>query len=134
MSAMTDYFEQVLLGHAFHGSAWTAPGTTYVGAFTANPSDTGGGTEVSAGGYARAAMVAGTAVWTAPGVSGTISNVSVVNLGTATADWGTITAAGVWNAVSAGTLLIWGTLAATKVVGSGDVFQFDAGALDLSFA
>jgi hypothetical protein len=79
-------------------------------------------------------MPAGSATWTAPGVGGTIDNVAVVNLGTATADWGTVTAAGIFNASTTGTLLMYGTLTATKVVGSGDVFQFDIVALDVSFA
>jgi hypothetical protein len=55
-------------------------------------------------------------------------------LGTATADWGTVVAAGYFNAVTAGTMLMWGTLTANKVVASADVFQFDAGALGISFA
>ena len=45
MAGFSDYLEDKVLDHVFGGSAYTAPGTLYVGLFTAAPSDTGGGTE-----------------------------------------------------------------------------------------
>ena len=134
MSAMSDFLEAALLNQLFRGTAYTAPGTGYVGLYTAVPNDTGGGTEVTGGGYARAPVTCNGTSWTAPGAAGTIGNANILVLGTATADWGTVVGAGYWNAVTAGTMLMWGTLTATKIVASADVFQFDAGALGISFA
>ena len=53
MAAFSDYLENKVLGHVFGGTAYTAPTTLYVALYTVAPSDTGGGTEVSGGGYAR---------------------------------------------------------------------------------
>ena len=53
MAAFSDYLENKVLGHVFGGTAYTAPSTLYVALYTVAPSDTGGGTEVSGGGYAR---------------------------------------------------------------------------------
>ena len=41
MAGFTDYLEDKVLDHVFGGSAYSAPGTLYVGLFTAAPSDTG---------------------------------------------------------------------------------------------
>ena len=49
----SDYLENKVVGHVFGGSAYTAPSTLYVALYTSAPSDTGGGTEVSGGAYAR---------------------------------------------------------------------------------
>ena len=51
--SFSDYLETKVLDHVFAGTAYTAPSTLYVALFTAAPSDSGGGTEVSGGGYAR---------------------------------------------------------------------------------
>jgi len=51
--SFSDYLETKVLDHVFAGVAYTAPGTHYVALFTAAPSDSGGGTEVSGGAYAR---------------------------------------------------------------------------------
>ena len=51
--AFSDYLEDKVLEHVFGGNAFTAPSTLYVALFTVAPSDTGGGTEVSGGAYAR---------------------------------------------------------------------------------
>ena len=53
MSGFSDYLEDKVLDHVFGGNAFTAPTTLYVALYTVAPSDTGGGTEVSGGAYAR---------------------------------------------------------------------------------
>lgn len=44
----SDYLENKLLDHQLGKTSYTMP-TVYVGLFTAAPSDSGGGTEVSGG-------------------------------------------------------------------------------------
>ena len=53
MAGFSDYLEDKVLDHVFGGNAYTAPSTLYVALYTVAPTDTGGGTEVSGGSYAR---------------------------------------------------------------------------------
>ena len=130
MAGFSDYLEDKVLEHVFGGNAYTAPGTLYVALFTVAPTDTGGGTEVSGGGYVRksgAFTVSGTNPTTA-------SNSSAIEYPTATADYGTVVAVGIFDASSSGNLLAYANLTASKVVSSGDVFRFNAGDLDITLA
>lgn len=131
MAGFSDYLENKVLTHVFGGTAYTAPSTLYVGLYTAAPSDSGGGTEVSGGSYARKS----TANMTVSGTSPTqATNGAAVEFVTATGSWGTVTHVGVFDAVTSGNLLGWAALTASKTVSSGDVFRFDAGDLDITLA
>lgn len=125
MSSFTDYLETKVLEHVFGGTAYTAPATLYLALYTSAPSDTGGGTEVSGGSYARQA--------TAFTVSGNeATNTAEEAFPTATASWGTITHVGVFDAASAGNLLAYGTLSVSKVIDTGDIFRIASGDLDIT--
>ena len=131
MAGFSDYLEDKVLDHVFGGSSYTAPGTLYVGLYTAAPSDSGGGTEVSGGSYARKSMPAMTVSGTSPTEA---TNGAAVEFVTATGSWGTVTHVGVFDAASSGNLMAWAALTASKTVSSGDVFRFDAGDLDITLA
>lgn len=131
MAGFSDYLEDKVLNHVFGGTAYTAAGTLYVGLYTAAPSDSGGGTEVSGGSYARKSMPAMTVSGTSPTEA---TNGAAVEFITATGTWGTVTHVGVFDALSGGNLLAWAALTASKTVSSGDVFRFDAGDLDITLA
>jgi hypothetical protein len=131
MAGFSDYLEDKVLDHVFGGTAYTAPGTLYVGLYTAAPTDAGGGTEVSGGSYARKSMPAMTVSGTSPTEA---TNGAAVEFITATGSWGTVTHVGVFDASSSGNLLAWAALTASKTVSSGDVFRFDAGDLDITLA
>jgi|TARA_R110000787_G_scaffold73218_1_gene163095 hypothetical protein len=123
--SFTNFLETEILDHVFAGAAYTAPGTLYLGLYTATPSDTGGGTELSGSAYARLAM--------AMSVSGnTATNSAAEEFATATGSWGTITHVGVFDAATSGNLMAYGTLSASKVVATGDVFRIPAGDLDIT--
>lgn len=126
---MTDYLEDALLNEVFRGINFAAPATVYAALFTAAPSDAGGGTEVSGGSYARTAVTFG-----APSPAGTIKNSADVTFPTATANWGTITHFAIFDAASAGNMLVWGALTQSKVVNSGDIFKFLTNDLVINFA
>ena len=51
--SFSDYLETEVLEFAFTTSGGTRPTAWYLALFTAAPSDSGGGTEVSGGAYAR---------------------------------------------------------------------------------
>ena len=130
MSGFSDYLEDKVLDHVFGGNAFTAPSTLHVALYTVAPSDTGGGTEVSGGAYARQ-----TATFTVSGTNPTTaSNTAAIEYPTATANYGTVVAVGVLDASSSGNLLAYSTLDSSKVVSSGDVFRFNAGDLDITLA
>ncbi len=130
MAGFSDYLEDKVLDHVFGGNAYTAPTTLYVALYTVAPTDTGGGTEVSGGAYARqsgAFTVSGTNPTTA-------SNSAAVEYPTATADYGTVVAVGIFDALSSGNLLAYANLTTSKVVSTGDVFRFNTGDLDVTLA
>ncbi len=93
----------------------TAPTNTYVALFTANPTNAGGGTEVTGGSYARVAVAS--SGWSAlTGTSPTaISNSAQITFPAATASWGTIIGWGLYDASTAGNLLFWNTTTSLAV-------------------
>lgn len=130
MAGFSDYLEDKVLDHVFGGNAYTAPSTLYVALYTVAPTDTGGGTEVSGGGYVRqsgAFTVSGTNPTTA-------SNTAAIEYPTATANYGTVVAVGIFDALSSGNLLAYANLTTSKVVSTGDVFRFNTGDLDVTLA
>ncbi|MBE7419852.1 MAG: hypothetical protein HS128_19270 [Ideonella sp.] len=128
--ALTDALETSLINHLFRGTAYTAPSTWYVGLLTGACSDSAAGTEVSGGSYARVGVASGTGTWAATaGGNGTTSNVSAVNFATPSAGWGTVTHFGLYDASTAGNLLVCSALTASKTINSGDTVSFAAGAL-----
>jgi hypothetical protein len=106
------------------GSA-TRPTAWYVGLFTAAPSDTGGGTEVSGNAYVREAVT-----FTVSGDLAT--NGSAIEWPTATGNWGSITHVAVFDAATSGTMLLHGALATAKTISTGDVLRIPAGDLDIT--
>lgn len=131
MPALSDHLENKLLDHLLGGGDYSPASTHYVALYTAAPSDSGGGTEVSGGSYARSAMANNTSTWPTA-AAGTKSNGSAITFPTATANWGTVTHFGIRDASSGGNLLAWGALTSSAVVNNGDTIAFDAGSLIIS--
>jgi len=107
----------------------------YVALYTAAPSDSGGGTEVSGGSYARVAVAPADANWSASdNIGGHTDNVAAVTFPTPSANWGTVTHFAIHDRLTAGNLLFHGILAAPKTVNNGDPApSFAVGALDVTF-
>jgi hypothetical protein len=136
MAAMSDYLENKLIDQLFRGQTYTFPTTLYVGLLTAAPSDTGGGTEVSGGSYARVSVAASLANWAgtqgagtttaSTGTNGTTSNNNAITFPAPTANWGQITHVGVYDASTAGNLLFWAALSVPKTVNNGDAAPYYA--------
>ncbi len=131
MSA-TNYSENAFLD-AFLGTAHTVDfaATVYIGLFTATPNETGGGTEVSGGSYARVAVTNNDANWP-DAVSGSKTNATIVTFPGATLGWGVITHWGIFSASTAGTLYLYGELSVPRDVISGDVMFFPASGLTIT--
>lgn len=140
MAAFSNYLENKLVDFIFRGQAFTPSSTMYVGLLTAAPDDTGGGTEVSGGSYARVAVTcslsnfagtqgAGTTA-VSSGTSGTTSNNSAITFPTPTATWGLVTHFAIYDASTGGNMLIYAALTQSKNVNNGDAApSFAASAL-----
>ena len=129
MSDFSNYLENKLIDHLLRATSFPVPTAIYVALFTSPSSDAGPGTEVSGGGYARVQVGPGLASWTATqggtagvstGTTGQSANVADVTFPAPSANWGTITHFGLFDAVTGGNLLMQKQLAVPKVVNSGD--------------
>lgn len=123
--SFSNYLENKVLLHVFGATAYTAPATLYVGLFTSDPGEGGTGTEVSGGSYARQTIAFTVAANQA-------SNTAAVEFPTATASWGTVTYAAIYDAVSGGNLMAYGALTTSKTIASGDVLRIPAGDFDIN--
>lgn len=130
MAALSDYAEKLLLDWMMTSGSATRPTAWYVALYTAAPSDSGGGTEVSTGGYARQSVAFSAA--SSPG--GTTSNSGEVSFTASGGNYGTVTHMGIFDAASSGNLLWHGALTASKTVADGDTLTFAAGNIDLTMA
>ena len=123
--SFSNYLETKILDHVFGGTAYTAPSTLYIGLHTSNPDEDDSGTEVSGGGYARQSDTFTTS-------GNTTSNDSAVEFPTATANYGTVTHVGIYDASTAGNLMAYAALSSSKTIETGDVFRIPAGDLDIT--
>jgi hypothetical protein len=136
--AMTDYLENKVIDWLFRGQSFTPPATIYVSLHTSACSDSSTGTEVSGGSYARVGVTANTTNWAntqnsgtgaSTGTSGTTRNKTAITFPAPTANWGTITHFGLWDASSGGNMLFCAALTQSKTVNNGDAapaFAIDA--------
>lgn len=130
MAALSDFSEKLLLDWMMTTGSATRPTAWWVALYTAAPSDSGGGTEVSTGGYSRKSVTFDAA--TSPG--GTTSNNNVVSFTASGANYGTVTHIGIFTAETGGSLLWHGSLTSSKTVNDGDTLEFSVGNIDLTIA
>lgn len=150
MAAFTDFMENKLVDFLLRGQALgitgasagagSGPTNLYIGLLTATPTDSTAGTEVSGGSYARVTVASTLANWAgtqsagstvaSSGTGGTTSNNGTITFPAPTANWGTITGMGIYDASSGGNLLIYAALTTSKTVNNGDAApSFAAAAL-----
>ena len=140
--ALTDHLENKLIDSLFRGQAFTPPSTLYVGLDTVACTESGGGTEVSGGAYARAAIGSSLANWAgtqsagsttaSSGSSGTTSNNALISFPTPSANWGQVLSFRLWDAPSGGNAWLCQTLTLPKTINNGDAApQFNAGSLSI---
>lgn len=149
MAALSDFMENKLIDFLFRAqalgitgataAAGTGPSTLYVALYTANPTDSTAGTEVTGGSYARVAVTSSLANWAgtqsagsttaSSGTGGTTSNNATITFPAPTANWGVVTGMGLLDASTAGNLLIFSALTVSKTINNGDAApSFAAGA------
>lgn len=117
--------ENLLLNWVLTTNAATRPTAWYVALFTTDPTDADTGTEVSGGSYARTAVT-----FSVTGNAAT--NTGGVEFPAATANWGTVSHIGVYDASTAGNLIFHSPLTVAKAITDGDVFRIPTGDLDFT--
>lgn len=128
MPGLSNYAEDLVLDWLFTTGSATRPTTWFVGLFTVAPGEGGGGTEVSGGSYARRS-----ATFTVSGTAPTqAANSTAIEFPTATGNWGTIVAAAIFDASTAGNMIAFADLTTSKTIDSGDVFRFNASSLTIT--
>lgn len=128
---LTDFLETALLDHCTGRATYAKPTNTYLALFTVAPGEASAGTEVaSSGGYERQQITWGAANTGAISTSADIRFPPASAL--ATTDWGTVVALGIFDTLTSGNLLWYGTLSASVTVNSGDSYTIQTGGLTLT--
>ena len=121
---LSNYLENKLIDHFLGTAAYTMPTTIYVGLYTVVPTDAGGGTQVTGGSYARQLA---TFSASSGGATSNTSNIDFTGMPAATT-----VAIGIFDAITSGNLLLWGTLTTNKTTDDGDTLRIATGDLDIS--
>ena len=127
MAELSTYMEDRIVNF-MRNTAITGQAAVYVALFTADDGLEAGTitSEVSGGSYAR--ELAGLSV-SSDGIS---SNAGDITFTTASASWGTITTVALLDASTAGNVIMYSALDASKTVASGDTFKINTGDLDVT--
>ena len=129
---MSNYLAAALLNRIFRGQAMTFPTNVYVALYTSDPTKNDTGQEVTGGGYARQQVI-----FSAPVEENgkqVIRNSADVVFPIATADWGTVTHAGIRDAATGGNLLYFGPLNVPRTILAGDRARLLAGMIELTLS
>ena len=136
MSAMTNYLESGLLNQIFRGLTVTLPSTgVYLGLTSGVPTEGGPSSdEVNGAGYTRVHVSTG--VFNAPSADSNghkVENNAAIDFPTATANWGYASGVIITDSLTAGNVLLKGSLTTARNILNGDTFRFNTGDLDIKF-
>lgn len=133
VGSLSDFLENRLNDHVLGNTAYSAPASVYLALFTAAPTEAGGGTAVSGGGYARLTVTNNTTNWGAS-TNGIKTNLVQLAWPAATANWGTIVAVAIMDALTSGNMLYYDPAITPITINSGQVARFEAGDLSLTYS
>lgn len=122
MAAMTDYLANKIRDHVLRNIAYTSPTTVYVAAFTTPTTEAGGGTEVTGGSYARAALTI--AAGSDAGLGEQSGSISIANMPACS-----VVAIGIMDASTGGNMLFHGRLPRQRDFVAGEPFTLASGDL-----
>lgn len=136
MSSLTDAAEIEFVNFQFRTATLAKPTAWWVALYTTATDDTGAGTEVTGGSYARVNLPPLDANWDAPGATdGKTANSVIVTFPTPTANWGTVTHAALMTLITGGVMKYQNALVTPKTVNNGDPAPtFPVGVLTITFA
>jgi hypothetical protein len=139
VTQFSNYLEAELIDHILRNASYAVPTTiacALVNGTAIADTDTNlSGNEVAnSNGYARKAHGPSAGTWDDPSGGGATANTTAITFATATGSWGAavddvgIMDSSTHNAVN---LLMYGTLTVSKTITTDDIFQFNAGDLDI---
>lgn len=139
--ALTNFAENRIVDALLRGQALGAPATVHVGLDTVACTEAGGGTEVTGGGYARAAVASSLANWAgtqsagstvaSSGTSGTTGNNGPITFPTPSGSWGTVVSVRFFDAPTGGNAWVCTPLLVQQTINTGNSVSFPAGSLTL---
>lgn len=127
MTALTNDAENRILNHLCRGTAFAPTAPLKLALFTVTPGEAGGGTEVTGGGYVRQNITFGSAA-----SNGQISNTAAISFPVATANWGTINGAGIFDSSVTPVLIWYANASSAKTIEVNDQYVVPVGALVIS--
>jgi hypothetical protein len=125
---LSDYAEKKLLDHLLGTTSYTMPSAVYLALYTAAPTDSSGGTEVTGGSYVRKVV---TFNGVTSGSGSTTNNTTLDFTGMPAC---TVVAVAVLDALTSGNILVYGTLSTNKTLDSGDILRVASGDLSITIA
>jgi hypothetical protein len=131
---MSDSMENQVLDMQVGRAAITQK-TVYLGLYNTPPTDAGGGGEVTTvgTGYARKQLNTPPSTnpyFGSPAANGQVANTADIPMATPSASWGTVTAVGLFDALTGGNLLLWTPITA-RTINQNDTVTFSAGSIVL---
>lgn len=124
MSNLSDFYKTKVAGMLF-GETYSVPATLHLALHTDNPTS-GGGNEVSGGGYARVAFAPASVMSAASG--GQKTNSSAITFPIASASWGTVSYWSIKTASSGGETLMYGNVT-PKAISALDTMSVPIGSM-----
>jgi hypothetical protein len=126
--SLTNYGESKVLAHLFGGTTYAPVATWYIALFSVAPTDTTAGTELTGGGYSRAAVTNNTTNF--PAANPTVNGADIT-LFTSSGTHSAV-AMGFVDAASGGNLVAYSTLTTPQSIVNLDVVRIVAGQLSVS--
>ncbi len=126
---MSNYLANAILDHLFEGTAYTPATNLYIAVLTAAASDSDTGSTITEPGDTYARQNENT--WDAA-AAGLSQNSSLVAFPAATTSWDTLTHHAICDALTNGNLLLYHALDDSRVIGTGDIAEYAAGALKVT--
>lgn len=134
MGSKSDYLENEILDHILGGADYSRPAIVYLALCTAAPTDASTGstiTEATYTGYARKAITNNSTNFPAAS-GGAKSNGAEIAFAECTGGSSDVTHWALLDADTAGNVLYWGALTASKNISSGDTPKVAVGDLDIT--
>ncbi len=133
-TAFADVIANQILDLLLRNTAYVANSSSrFIGLFLTLPNAAGvGGVEPVVGSYARLEVAGATGRAFSVGATATSDNDEDWTFIEATATWGLILGVGIFEELTAGDLILHGALDSNIQIDSGEIFQFDAGDLNVT--
>ena len=126
---LSNYLEGKLVEHVLRNVPYTAPGTVYLGLFTASPGEAGSlVNEVATAEYHRQPAAFGAHT------DGVCLNTANIQYAPAASNWGAITHLALFDAVTGGNMLWYGPATLTITINTTDIYRVNAGSLSVGLA